>query len=140
VKEDRMTLYTGGCACGKVRYELAAEPIRGFQCQCRDCQRDTGSGHSSVMVFPRAALSVSGEVSEILRTADSGAGKLKGFCGSCGSPLYNKPVSKPDMLGVYVGTLDDPSAFKPQLVMFASRGHAWDYLDPGLPKLPNMRP
>jgi hypothetical protein len=24
------------------------------------------------------------------------------FCRSCGSPLYNKPVSKPDVLGIYV--------------------------------------
>ncbi len=135
-----MTRYTGGCACGKVRYELAAAPIRGFQCQCRDCQRDTGAGHSSVMVFLRAALVVTGDVTETLRTADSGEQKLKGFCGACGSPLYNKPVSKPDMLGVYVGTLDDPSDFKPELVMFASRGHAWDHLDPALSKLPGMRP
>jgi hypothetical protein len=135
-----MTLYAGGCACGAVRYEIAAEPIRGFQCQCRDCQRDTGSGHSSVLVFPRAAMRVSGEVSEISRTADSGVGKVKGFCGSCGSPLYNKPSSKPGMIGVYVGTLDDPSSFRPQMVMFASRGHAWDHLDPALPRLPGMRP
>ena len=136
-----MTRYTGGCCCGKVRYEIAAAPIRGFQCQCRDCQRDTGAGHASVMVFPRAALAVvTGVVTETLRTADSGERKLKGFCGSCGSPLYNKPLSKPDMLGVYVGTLDDPSDFQPELVMFASRGHAWDHLDPALPKLPNMRP
>jgi hypothetical protein len=92
------------------------------------------------MVFPRAALGVTGDVTETLRTADSGEQKLKGFCGSCGSPLYNKPLSKPDMLGVYVGTLDDPSDFKPELVMFASRGHAWDHLDPALPKIPNMRP
>jgi hypothetical protein len=92
------------------------------------------------MVFPRAALGVTGVVTETLRTADSGEQKLKGFCGACGSPLYNKPLSKPDMLGVYVGTLDDPSGFKPELVMFASRGHAWDHLDPALPKLPNMRP
>ena len=135
-----MTHYTGGCSCGKVRYEIATAPIRGFQCQCRDCQRDTGSGHASVMVFPRAALEVRGIVTETLRTADSGEQKLKGFCGSCGSPLYNKPLSKPDMPGVYVGTLDDPSDFKPELVMFASRGHAWDHLDPALPKIPNMRP
>ncbi len=92
------------------------------------------------MVFPRAALAVTGIVTETLRTADSGEQKLKGFCASCGSPLYNKPLSKPDMLGVYVGTLDDPSDFKPELVMFASRGHAWDHLDPALPKIPNMRP
>jgi hypothetical protein len=138
--EAHMTYYAGGCSCGKVRYEIAAAPIRGFQCQCRDCQRDTGSGHASVMVFPRAALGVTGIVTETLRTADSGEQKLKGFCGSCGSPLYNKPLSKPDMLGVYVGRLDDPSDFKPELVMFASRGHAWDHLDPALPKIPNMRP
>ena len=135
-----MTAHAGGCCCGTVRYEIAADPIRGFQCQCRDCQRDTGSGHASVMVFPRAAMRVTGPITEILRTADTGAHKLKGFCGSCGSPLYNKPVSKPDMIGVYVGTLDDPSGFKPELVMFASSGHPWDHLDPALPKLQGMRP
>ena len=132
--------YTGRCACGAVHYEIAAEPVRGFQCQCRDCQRDTGAGHASVMVFPRAAMSVTGEVTETLRTADSGDDKRKGFCTSCGSSLYNKPVTKPDWIGIYVGTLDDPSSFKPQMVMFASRGHAWDPLDPALPKLPAMRP
>ena len=56
-----MTTYTGGCTCGAVRYRIEAEPVRSFQCQCRDCQRDTGSGHASVMVFPRAAMQVTGE-------------------------------------------------------------------------------
>ncbi len=135
-----MLPYKGSCACGAVRYELAAEPVGGFQCQCRDCQKDTGSGHSSVFVFPRAALSISGPVRETTRAADSGDQKTKGFCGSCGSPLYNKPATKPDLIGVYVGTLDDPSVFKPQVVMFAARGHAGDHLDPALPKLAGMRP
>jgi hypothetical protein len=85
-------------------------------------------------------MRITGHVTEIPRTADSGGQKRKGFCGSCGSPIYNKPASKPDVLGVYVGTLDDPSSFKPQVVMFTSRGHAWDHLDPTLPKLPDMRP
>lgn len=135
-----MTPFTGGCTCGAVRYEIAAEPVRSFQCQCRDCQRDTGAGHSSVAVFPRAAMQISGEVTEHLRTADTGSGKRKGFCSKCGSPLYNKPQNVPDLIGVYVGTLDDPSGFKPQMVMFASRGHQWDHLDPAIPTVPNMRP
>jgi hypothetical protein len=46
----------------------------------------------------------------------------------------------PDLIGVYVGTLDDPSGFKPQMVMFAAHGHSWDHLDPTLPKVPHMRP
>ena len=135
-----MTVYTGGCTCGAVRYEITAEPVRGFQCQCRDCQRDTGAGHASVAVFPRAAMRVTGEPVEHLRTADSGAQKRKGFCGNCGSLLYNKPQSVPDMIGVYVGSLDDPSGFKPEIVMYASHGHGWDYLDPALPRVPYMRP
>jgi hypothetical protein len=135
-----MGTYTGGCTCGAARYEIGAEPIRGFYCQCRDCQRDTGAGHSAVAVFPSAALKVTGSVTEHLRIADSGVQKRKGFCAICGSPLYNQPQNVPDMIGVYVGTLDDPSSFKPQVVMFASRGHDWDLLDPALPKFPNMRP
>jgi hypothetical protein len=122
-----------------VRYEIAAEPIRGFYCQCRDCQRDTGSGHSAVAVFPSAAMLVTGEAREAPRTADSGAHKRKGFCPECGSPLYNKPQNKPDMIGIYVGTLDDPSIFKPQVVMFASRAQSWDLLDPAVPRLAGMR-
>jgi hypothetical protein len=92
------------------------------------------------MVFPRAAMCVTGPVKEISRTANSGAHKVKGFCGSCGSPLYNKPGAKPDMIGIYVGTLDDPSEFKPQVVIFSTHGHSWDCLDPALPRIPNMLP
>jgi hypothetical protein len=92
------------------------------------------------MVFWRKDVRVTGPVSEFLRATDSGTQKLKRFCGSCGSPLYNKPVSKPDMIGIYVGTLDDPRGFTPQEVLFTSRGHGWDYLDPTLPKRPKMRP
>jgi hypothetical protein len=90
-----MGQYVGGFSCGAVRFEIAAEPLRGFQCQCRDFQRDTGSGHASVLVFLRAANRISGPVSEISRIAGSGAEKLKGFCRSCGSPVYNKPLSNP---------------------------------------------
>src|SRR5258708_15889575 len=80
-QEVRVMPYAGGCSCGAVHYELTAEPIRGFQCQWRHCQRATGSGHASVMVFPRAALRITGPVSDISRTADTGAQKLTGFCG-----------------------------------------------------------
>jgi hypothetical protein len=85
-------------------------------------------------------MRVEGDVVENLRIADSGTEKRKGFCGKCGSPLYNKPNNVPEMVGIYVGTLDNPSGFKPQMVMFASRGNSWDHLDPALPKVPYMRP
>ncbi len=84
-------VFSGGCSCGAVRYTIAADPVRAFQCQCRDCQMDSGGGHSSVFVFPRAAIGISGEIREIARTSDRGTIKRKGFCPACGVSIYNKP-------------------------------------------------
>lgn len=32
-------MYTGGCACGAIRYEITGEPAVMVDCQCRQCQR-----------------------------------------------------------------------------------------------------
>jgi hypothetical protein len=34
--------FTGGCACGAIRYECNAEPIMMGKCHCRDCQHISG--------------------------------------------------------------------------------------------------
>ena len=127
-----MATYTGGCACGAVRYEVDAEPFRAFYCQCRACQRATGTGHASVIVFPRAAVKITGRIAEFGQTADSGAQMVRGFCPACGSPLYGTPQANPDYIGLFVGGLDDPACFKPQAVIFTGSGQPWDRLDPGL--------
>ncbi len=127
-----MSTYSGGCACGAVRYEVSAEPVRAFYCQCRACQRATGTGHASVLVFPRAAVTMAGGAAEFAQKADSGAQMVRGFCPTCGSPLYGKPQANPDYIGLFVGGLDDPSYFKPQAVIFAASGQPWDQLDPAL--------
>ena len=44
--------FTGGCACGAIRYEISAEPLFMNDCQCRDCQRRSGTGHGSYLTFP----------------------------------------------------------------------------------------
>jgi hypothetical protein len=133
---DAIMGFSGGCSCGAVRYQINAEPIRGFQCQCRDCQMDSGGGHSSVFVFARAAFSMSGEAREIARTSDRGAVKRKGFCPACGVAIYNKPEEKPDFIGIYVGSLDDATSFKPAAIFYAARGYGWDFLDPEVPGVP----
>ena len=48
--------FTGGCACGAIRYECSAEPVLSFNCYCRDCQRATGSAHAAVLLVPKDAL------------------------------------------------------------------------------------
>jgi hypothetical protein len=46
----------------------------------------------------------------------------------------------PDMRTITAGSLDDPDLFKPQFVVYTSRGHAWDLVDPDLPSFPAMPP
>ncbi|BAY36106.1 glutathione-dependent formaldehyde-activating GFA [Nostoc sp. NIES-2111] len=30
-------LYTGGCQCGQIRYEIRAEPLTLYVCHCKEC-------------------------------------------------------------------------------------------------------
>jgi hypothetical protein len=65
--------YTGGCQCGRVRYELTAEPIRIVACHCTECQRQSGSAFGMSMLVSADSLTVTGETKRFTRIADSGS-------------------------------------------------------------------
>jgi hypothetical protein len=130
--------YTGGCACGAIRYEIAGEPVFQNDCQCRDCQHTSGSGHSSYLSFERAGATLSGNATLWDAVADSGNVKTRAFCPTCGSPVYVTFAAMPDHIAVHAASLDDPTRYRPQVVTYAMRGHAWDFLDPALPKIERM--
>lgn len=135
-----MKRYVGGCACGSVRYDVSGEPVLMGDCQCRQCQRDSGTGHSSYLTFVGAAVKVDGVVSRWEVTGDGGTVKSRAFCRTCGTLVYMAFPTKPDYFIIRPGTLDDPSVYKPQMVFWASAGHAWDMLDPAVPKFDRMPP
>lgn len=130
--------YSGGCACGAIRYEIDAEPLFCNDCQCRDCQRESGTGHGSYMTFPRSGVTVGGEARHWDMTADSGNTKTRFFCPVCGVAVYMTFAAMPDIFTIRVASLDDPSRYRQQAVTYASRGHAWDHLDPDIPKFARM--
>lgn len=131
--------YTGGCACGAVRYEISGEPIFSNHCQCRDCQRVSGTGHGSYLTFAgRKSVTLTGKATQRDVTGDSGGVKTHGFCPSCGSPVYLTFAGNPELFTVHAASLDDPGRYQPQVVTYAIRGHAWDGLDPALPKFDRM--
>ena len=81
--------YTGGCACGAIRYEIPGEPLVESDCQCRDCQRKSGTGHGSYLTFAgRRSVKLTGEAKHWDIVADSGNVKTRAFCPTCGSPVY----------------------------------------------------
>ena len=126
--------FTGGCACGAVRYESSMEPLMAGTCHCRDCQRASGGFGAPMLFVPKAALKVTGEVKYHEVTADSGSAVRRGFCPSCGSPLFGKPDVMPDAVGIRAGSLDDPSWFQPSMDVFTASAQPWDHMDPHVPK------
>ena len=133
--------YTGGCACGAIRYEISAEPLAMVDCQCHDCQHTSGTGHGSYLTFPsRNDVKVTGRATHWDMVADSGNVKTRGFCPACGSPVYITFAAMPEFFTVHAASLDDPARYKPQIVTYRARGHAWDHVDPTLPAFDGMPP
>jgi hypothetical protein len=132
--------YRGGCLCGAVRYQIDAEPALAGYCQCRDCQRETGGGHTCFVGFPVPSVAVTGTLRFHEVIADSGRGIRRGFCPTCGSPVLGAPDEAFGLLMIRAGSLDDPAIFRPQLVCYASRAQPWDVLDPALPRYAELPP
>ena len=133
--------FTGGCACGALRYRLRTVPVVQSQCQCRDCQRRSGSGHASWLVFPESAEDVlAGPSARWGVTADTGTEKEHGFCPTCGSQLFGRLERMPGLLSIRAGTLDDPAAFQPRARIHVSQAAPWDVMDPALRAFPHDVP
>lgn len=100
---------TGGCQCGAVRYRAEVELGNPHLCHCRMCQKAAGNFFMPLAGAPRERIVVTrGEPgwfhsSDIVR---------RGFCRDCGTPLFFDPVDS-DHLLVTLGSLDDPSRYRP---------------------------
>jgi hypothetical protein len=125
----------GGCGCGAVRYRLNDEPIFVNNCHCRLCQRQTGTG-SAVNAFiemDRLEL-LSGELSEHEFKTGSGATQIVIRCARCGTPVWSHYRLGRKAAAVRVGTLDDPSAAKPDAAIYVADRPEWAPLPDGVPQ------
>lgn len=135
------TSHTGGCLCGKVRYEAPSTMKTAGKCHCTQCQRATGTSNFTAAVFALDDFKVTGETKSYTYTSDAGNPVTHHFCPNCGSKLYiSNPVAFPGLALVYAGTLDDSTDLEPQFVVYDKRRPAWDGDNPNIPHFPEMPP
>lgn len=126
---------SGGCACGAIRYEATAEPVMMLHCHCRDCQRASGGPFSSFVIVPAGAFKLLKGIPRFHASPSEAGGMThRGFCAECGSPVVVKPDAVPQFVAIRTASLDDPGWFKPQVDVWTCDAHAWDRMDPALPK------
>jgi hypothetical protein len=109
--------FEGGCYCGAVRYRVDGEALLQGQCHCRECQYISGGGPNTFIALPAAAFQVTkGTVAEFTRS-DIPNPVTRKFCPTCGTALGSLAAGG-TMMVVKVGTMDDPSGFRPQAAIY----------------------
>lgn len=125
---------TGGCLCGKVRYEISAKPISTANCHCRTCQKAVGAAYFPAFFVPASALTITGDYKEFASIAASGNTMYRGFCPECGTSLFGRNSKFTEIRPVSAATLDDPSIYNPEKDMWVADAQLWDVMNPELPK------
>ncbi|HZY68673.1 MAG TPA: GFA family protein [Devosia sp.] len=128
------------CACGQVSVRFAGPVKSMFMCACEDCQKATGTGHSTVALANRADVTIAGEVRSFDRPSNSGATFTRHFCPTCGTPLYGVSSRAPEALLLPVGLFGKDNAwFMPTQLIFGRSHREWDELAAGVPRYQTYR-
>lgn len=90
---DTLSTFSGGCHCGRVRFEVdAPTPLRVLDCNCSVC-RMTGFLH---LIVPADRFRLlDGEDALVDYRFNTGAARHL-FCGQCGIKSFYVPRSHPD--------------------------------------------
>jgi hypothetical protein len=120
----------GGCTCGHVRYQVAANPLIVHGCHCRGCQQNSGSAFAINALYEADRVTLlSGEVEEISVPTPSGTGQDIARCSKCKVAVWSNynmggPLRK-FVRFIRVGTLDDPDQFPPDVHIYTCSKQPW---------------
>lgn len=131
--------FSGGCACSAIRYTCTAAPRYMGNCHCRDCQHATGSAYFPAVLVRNADFTLEkGEPNWYESASDRGSLMRRGFCSTCGSPLFLQNDANETVTVLFAGSLDDPSWYKPSRDIFVKSAQPWDLMHPDIPKSDGM--
>jgi hypothetical protein len=101
---------SGGCQCGRVRYEADVGNDEAYLCHCRYCQRATGGVSIAFKNLAKTAVRWTGEAPDWYQSSPIAH---RPFCSRCGTPLgFAFPDG--DNIDLTIGSFDDPARFRPK--------------------------
>jgi hypothetical protein len=119
----------GGCLCGALQYE-GAKPYNVTHCHCEDCRKSAGAAFVTWASFGRDNFQITkGKPIEI-----TWAGRVRSFCGRCGTSLTFMSQQDSDEIDVTVATFDDPEIVAPADHIWTEDRIPWIKLADGLPQ------
>jgi len=136
-----MTMISGGCLCGAIRYTSEASPALVAVCHCTHCQRQSGGAFSVNVGVPKGSLRFTSGTTKVFEDrGSSGMPVYRHFCSTCGSPIFSDVVSTPQLDWLKAGTLDDHSWVKPAVNVWCESAQSWVAYPEGVPRFPQNPP
>lgn len=128
---------TGGCLCGKVRYQVAGPLFNVDHCHCSMCRRQHGSAFATYAEFKAGDFKwTSGEGFVKVFEPSAGAGWC--FCSECGSTLAGADKGK--ITTITLGTVDGDPGIKPESHIFVGSKAEWYDICDNLPHFAERSP
>ncbi|MFK4873929.1 GFA family protein [Novosphingobium sp. ZW T3_23] len=100
---------TGGCQCGRIRYEAEVENDEAYLCHCRYCQKATGGFAAAFVQVAKAGVVWAQEPDWY----QSSAIAHRPFCSHCGTPLGFDFLDSSGNMDLTLGSFDEPGFFRP---------------------------
>lgn len=123
----------GSCLCNAIQYEIHGELGPTMMCHCSKCRKANGSAYAvNAVVKTDEFHFVKGK--EFVAEFESTPGVFRSFCKQCGSPLYSRRPSQPDLLRLRIGTLNTPVDVKPLAHIFVGSKASWDEIHDDIPQ------
>ena len=123
--------HRGGCACGRLRFRSAADPLDTGYCHCRICRRTTGAPVLAYASFPVAAFSYTAGAPTLYASSASGQ---REFCDRCGTQIAFRRNAPTATVDVNVGALDAPERVAPLRHIWCESAIGWLRLADALPR------
>ena len=94
-----MAARDAACHCGQLRLEVEGDPFAVSICNCRACQRRTGSAFGIQAAFKADQVQASGRFSDYARVSDEADRRehVFHFCPDCGSQVFYTEPTEPDL-------------------------------------------
>ncbi len=119
-----MTEHKASCQCGALTVLAVSDPEFVIVCNCKACQKRTGSPFGEAGYFKQDTLTISGPVTQWSRKAESGRDVTTHFCPTCGTTLYWTLEMRPGMMGVAAGGFDTDLP-TPIRAIWTDKKHGW---------------
>lgn len=123
--------FEGGCYCGAVRYRAEGEPLMEGQCHCRECQYITGGGPNVCIALPLGGFRYTKGSPASFTRSDIPNPVTRRFCPTCGTAIGSEVQGT--MMIVKVGTMDDPSRFRPKVAIYTVDQQPFHMIPEGIP-------